>query len=331
MTSMTISELEPERDARARRRDRQARLRRPRDQLSDSLAASPARPSRSARGQNVGRRGGRPRRRPRRCCSGTSSPRARRAAYVATSVSRRSTGGQGIGRAVRARRRASRARDRRRASLSCTSTRTSAGIAFAQALGFREVRAEQESVLDPRTVTEVRRPSSICAGRRRRSAAVYDGRPGRRRATCRHRARRSHPVRRVGRPRARAIRCSRRRAAFSPWSTARPAAVSMLLVDPRAAAPPTCSPARCASFAAAVSRRAVKLARSHWAAEHGVTRRSRRRTTSATRRCSRSTAGSATSRSAARRVPQEQGNGFFASAASTCDVTQTGVVTYFAE
>ena len=25
------------------------------------------------------------------------------------------------------------------------------------------------------------------------------------------------------------------------------------------------------------------------------------------------------------------GNGFFASAASTCDVTQTGVVTYFAE
>ena len=77
---------------------------------------------------------------------------------------------------------------------------------------------------------------------------------------------------------------------------------------------------------------AVKLASIEWAAANGITRMlTFNDATNAPMLADQPKTGLRADRPAGRMAQGARGNGFFASAASTCEVTQTGVVTYFAE
>ena len=155
------------------------------------------------------------------------------------------------------------------------------------------------STLDPRTVTERRRPqtSSSCP-RPSSTRASCTGSTRRRRATCRRSSRSTRSPTTSGSSSSGTTRSSRAMAASARSSTARVAAVSLLIVNTEPDAPFNMFTGTGREYRGRGLALAVKLASTRWAAENGVTQIVTR-TTRRTRRCSPSTAGSATGRWAA--------------------------------
>ena len=109
------------------------------------------------------------------------------------------------------------------------------------------------------------------------------------------------------------------------------AAVSLLTVDHETGAPRTCSPARAPPIAAADTPSPSSSHRSSGRPRTAMTKLVTYNDETNAPMLAINRRLGYVARRAARRVLAQSGNGFFASAARTCDVTHTGVVTYFAE
>ncbi len=120
---------------------------------------------------------------------------------------------------------------------------------------------------------------------------------------------------------------------FVAFVDGEPAALSLLTADPASGRASSMFTGTKRAYRGRGLGRAVKLASIAWAREHGVTQLATRNDESNVPDARDQPASRLRPGDQARRVAQEllRGNGFFASAASTCDVTHTGVAAYRAE
>ena len=146
------------------------------------------------------------------------------------------------------------------------------GLRFARARGFVEERAQQEAVLDPRTVTEL--PAADVDLRpidRRRPTPRLRGRPG---GDLRHAGDRGDHVdalRGVGAAHESSIRSSRADGSFVAMVDDIAAAVSLLCVDIESGRSLNMFTGTMRAYRGRGLGLAVKLGSIHWAAAHGIT------------------------------------------------------------
>ena len=204
-----------------------------------------------------------------------------------------------------------------------------AGVAFATKHGFRHVRAEAEAAVDPRTVHELPpagvdlRPVSIVDPHLVYVVdleATLDMPQTETVDHVRYDEWVDHVLRHPG---------FTTEGSFVAMVDEVAAAVSMLLVDFDSGRGVSMFTGTLRAYRGRGLALAVKLASIRWAAAHGITvladdERRDERGDARRQPPARLRAG----RAAGRMAQGTSGNGFVASAASTCEVTQTGVVTY---